>query len=112
MRRKILQELRDDWLRSEEITQIEEDESEQSEDKEGEERKTITVRCNLSIRGKNIEVIVDSGAATNIITNKLRKKLGIKIEEPSKTIFTMANGKKTASLGKTRIEIEVEDKIK
>ena len=72
----------------------------------------MAVRCNLRIKGEIIEIIVDSGAATNIITNKLRRRLGIKINEPSKAIFTLANGKRTTSLGKTEVIVELEENIR
>jgi len=63
------------------------------------------------INGKEVKTLIDSGAAANIITNKLRKRLGIRIERPSKTIFTIANGKKIPSLGETEITIEIDEEI-
>src|SRR6266511_417194 len=63
------------------------------------------------INGKEVKTLIDSGAAANIITNKLRKRLGIRIEKPSKTIFTIANGKKIPSLGETEITIEIDEEI-
>ena len=78
---------------------------------ENEVKGTIAVKSDLIINGQEIKVLIDSGAATNIITNKLRKRLGIRIERPSKTIFTMANGKKTPSLGETEIRIEITEEI-
>src|SRR5579859_6113649 len=47
--------------------------------------------------------------ATNIITNLLRKILGLKITKLSITVFTMADGGKTPSLGSTIIKIEIEN---
>ena len=67
-----------DWPHSDEIGYIEEYDSEESESDE-DIRKTMAAWCNLRIKGEIIEVIIDSGAATNIITNKLRRRLGIKI---------------------------------
>src|SRR6266511_3281438 len=63
------------------------------------------------INGKEVKTLIDSGAAANIITNKLRKRLGIRIERPSKTIFTIANGKKIPSLGETEITIEIDEEM-
>ena len=63
------------------------------------------------INGKEVKTLIDSGAAANIITNKLRKRLGIRIERPSKTIFTIANGKKIPSLGETEITIEIDEEV-
>ena len=53
--------------------------------------------------------IVDSGAATNIMTSKLQKELNIKIIDKSKTVFTI--GEKVAALGKAVIEMEIGEKI-
>src|SRR5436853_243688 len=64
------------------------------------------------INGKEVKTLIDSGAAANIITNKLRKRLGIRIERPSKTVFTIANGKKIPSLGETEITIEINEQIR
>src|SRR6266487_4625297 len=63
------------------------------------------------INGKEVKTLIDSGAAANIITNKLRKRLGIRIERPSKIIFTIANGKKIPSLGETEITIEIDEEV-
>ena len=65
----------------------------------------------MIINGKEVKTLIDSGAAANIITNKLRKRLGIRIEKPSKTVFTIANGKKIPSLGETEIIIEIDEEI-
>jgi len=69
--------------------------------------KTIAAKCLLNVNGMEVRVIIDSGAATNIITNTLRKKLGVQIMKGSNTMFTMANGKKTPSLGKTIVTIVI-----
>ena len=56
-----------------------------------------------------MEAIVDSGAATNIITKGLLEKLGIRITESSNAVFSNVNGKKVPSLGKTDIRIKIEN---
>ena len=71
----------------------------------------MAVKSDLLINGQEIQTVIDSGAATNIITNKLRKRLGIEIEKSSKTVFTIANGKKIPSLGETEIIIEISEQI-
>ena len=71
--------------------------------------RTIAVKCNLIVNGEEVKTIIDSGAATSIITNSLRRKLGLKILRPSNTVFTMADGGRTPSLGKTEIILEIED---
>ena len=63
------------------------------------------------INGEEMKTLIDSGAATNIITNRLRKRLGVQMKRPSKTIFTMANGKRIPSLGETEIMIEIDEEI-
>ncbi len=83
--------------------------SEEDEESDYEEKKTIAVKCNLIINGEEVKTIIDSGAAMNIITDTLRKKLGVIINRPSNTIFTMANGGKAPSLGRAEIVIEIED---
>jgi Aspartyl protease len=55
--------------------------------------------------------IVDSGAATNIMTSKLQKELNVRIIDKSKTVFTIANGEKVAALGKAVIEMEIGEKV-
>ena len=56
-----------------------------------------------------MEAIVDSGAATNIITKGLLEKLGIKITESSNAVFSNVNGKKVPSLGKADIKVKIEN---
>ena len=46
-----------------------------------------------------------------MISNGLRKELGIPIEETGNVIFKIANGKKMPAIGKARIEIETENGI-
>jgi len=80
--------------------------SKEDEESDYEEKKTIAAKCNLIINGEEVKTIIDSGSAMNIITDTLRKKLGVIINRPSNTIFTIANGGKAPSL---EIIIEVED---
>src|SRR6266498_2104834 len=69
----------------------------------------MSVRCKTEIKGNVIEAIVDSGAATNIITKGLLEKLGMKITESSNAVFSNVNGKKVPSLGKVDIRIKIEN---
>ena len=71
--------------------------------------KITAAKCELEVNGKIIRAIVDTGAATNIITNKLRKRLNIPIREGSNAIFSMANGNKVTPLGKVRVEVEIDE---
>jgi len=46
-----------------------------------------------------ITVIIDTGAATSIISKKLMKKYDYKIDQPSNLIIVTANGSRVRSLG-------------
>ena len=61
---------------------------------------TTAVRCTIQINHSNVQAILDSGAAISIITSSLVKRLHLKIDEPSKIIINMANGKRARALGK------------
>ena len=76
---------------------------------EQERKEIMSVRCKTEIKGNVIEAIVDSGAATNIITKGLLEKLGMKITESSNAVFSNVNGKKVPSLGKVDIKIKIKD---
>src|SRR6266511_2164685 len=69
----------------------------------------MSVRCNVEVKGKVMEAIVDSGAATNIMTKGLQEKLGIKITEKSNARFTIANGQTLPALGKTMVRVRIEN---
>lgn len=71
----------------------------------------VAVRCDTVINDTKIKAVIDTGAATNILTNSLAKELKIKPTQGSKTYFIIANGKREASLGKTQIEIEIGEYI-
>ena len=73
--------------------------------------KIIAVRCNTKVNNTPIKAIIDTGAATNIITTSLLNNLQIPIHKSSGTRFIIANGDRQASLGKSEIEIEFEDWI-
>src|SRR3954467_2760516 len=62
------------------------------------EEPTIAAKCTLRINGKIISAIVDSKAATSIMTKSLMQHLGFKINRPSKIIVITANGSRTKSL--------------
>jgi hypothetical protein len=73
--------------------------------------KIVAVRCNVLINQTPNKAIIDTGAATNIITTSLLNKLQIPIHRSSGTRFIIANGNKQASLGKSDIEIEIDEWI-
>ena len=67
------------------------------------------MRGKLEINGMIKEAIIDSGAATNVMTRKLMEEMELEIEEPSNFRCTLANGMKVASLGTTTMEIGIND---
>ena len=70
----------------------------------------MATRCNLEIEGNSIEAVVDSGASTNIMTQKLQELLEIEISEESNVTFIVADGKRVPALGKAQVEINLEGK--
>jgi len=71
--------------------------------------KTKSLRCNININDQEIQAVIDTGAAANVISKPLLDKLDLEIQKKSNATFTLANGEKQASLGKAIIEIETED---
>ena len=67
----------------------------------------LAVKSKIGINGRELGAIIDTGAATSIISKKLQEDLGIEIEEGSKIIFTIANGKTIPSLGKVNVYLEI-----
>ena len=67
--------------------------------KSDEEEATTAAKVNLRVKGKVQTAIVNSGAATSIITKSLLDRLGLTIGCPSKLIVVTANGAHTKSLG-------------
>ncbi|EXX65007.1 ribonuclease H-like domain-containing protein [Rhizophagus irregularis DAOM 181602=DAOM 197198] len=65
------------------------------------------MKTQFIINDKEIEVVIDSGAAISVITEKLRKELNIPIKGKSNITCTLADGGKIASLGKVNTEIKV-----
>ena len=57
----------------------------------------------FKIKSQEVNVIIDTGALTNIITKTLLEKLNIKIEKLSNKIFTLANKKDIITLGKVKL---------
>ena len=71
---------------------------------------TTAVRCNFHVDGVPVSVVIDSGAATSIMTHKLMKKLGYTIDRPSDLVVVTANGSKVHSLGQvTSLALEVKN---
>ena len=60
---------------------------------------TTAAKINIRINGKALSAVVDSGAATNIITSALQKRLKLDINKPSKMVMVTANGARIKSSG-------------
>ncbi|CAB4388772.1 unnamed protein product [Rhizophagus irregularis] len=69
------------------------------------------MKTQFIINNKEIEVVIDSGAAISVITEKLRRELKIPIEEKSNITCTLADGGKIASLGKINTEVEIHEEL-
>ena len=65
----------------------------------GEEKRTTAAKCYVRIKGNPVAAVLDSGAAVSIITEKLRRQLGLRTETPSNIIVITANGTKQRALG-------------
>jgi predicted aspartyl protease len=70
----------------------------------------MAMKTILNVEGKEIKIIIDAEAATSVITNKLKKELDIPIQKGSNVRFVLANGNKIAALGKTEVEIQINNK--
>ncbi len=99
MKRLILQELRN----------VKESDNKIIEDYKRKEENTVAAKCNIKIKDKKIKVIIDIGAARNIISKTLKEKLGLKIQSPSKVKFKFADESKVPSLGKIKIKIKIKE---
>jgi predicted aspartyl protease len=70
----------------------------------------MAMKTILNVEGKEVKIIIDTGAATSVITNKLRKELDIPIQKESNVRFVLADGNKIAALGRTEVEIQINNK--
>src|SRR3984957_8539911 len=69
----------------------------------GQENAPITAaRCVVKINEKSLSAVVDSDAASSIMTKKLMKTLGFQIDRPSSMVVITANGTKVRSLGEIK----------
>ena len=63
------------------------------------EHRTTAMKCEILVGREAVTAIVDSGAATSIITKPLMKELGYKPDKPSNLMIVTANGQRTKALG-------------
>ncbi|GET57228.1 enzymatic polyprotein, putative [Rhizophagus irregularis DAOM 181602=DAOM 197198] len=69
------------------------------------------MRTELEVEDQLVSVIIDTGAAVSVITDKLRRRLNIPIFGKSKFRCTIANGQKIAALGKANITLRYKDEL-
>ena len=62
-------------------------------------RLVTAMQFELLVGKQPVTAIIDSGAATSIITHRLMKKLGYNISEPSKIVVVTTDGSKVKPLG-------------
>src|SRR6185295_1031263 len=62
-------------------------------------KRTTAAKCYIRIKKNPVVAVLDSGAAVSIITNKLRKKLKLVTDGPSKVIVITTNGSGQRALG-------------
>jgi hypothetical protein len=60
---------------------------------------TTAAKCTLRVGRNATTAIIDSGAATSIITKPLLRRLGFQITKASKLVIVTANGERTRALG-------------
>jgi len=99
MKRPIFQKLKN----------VEESDNEIIEDYKRKEKNTVAAKCNIKIKDKEIKVIIDTGAARNIILKTLKEKLGLKIQSSSKVKFKLADGSRISSLEEIKIKIKIKE---
>ena len=63
------------------------------------EEQTTAAKCEIYIGKTPISAVVDSGAATSIITKAMLDQLGLNIDQPSNMIIVTANGTRIRTLG-------------
>ena len=75
------------------------------------DKKTTAMRADLEVENQIVSVIIDTGAAISVITDRLRKKLRVPILRKSKFRCTIANGERIDALGTAKITIRYEDEL-
>jgi predicted aspartyl protease len=70
----------------------------------------MAMKTILNVEGKEVKIIINTEAATSVITNKLRKELNIPIQKESNVRFVLADGNKIAALERTEVEIQINNK--
>jgi len=74
-----------------------------------EKQNTMAMKCRGEIEGIKLNVIIDSGAATCVMSSRLMEKLDYEIDRPSTVIAVTADGKRIRSLGEIDVELYLEE---
>src|SRR6201988_1087144 len=70
---------------------------------------TTPVKCNIRLRNRPYQAIIDSGAAISMIAHQTVKELDLKIEQASTSLIVTATGTSTRPLGIIRdLPVEIE----
>ena len=60
---------------------------------------TTPVKCNIQLRNKPYQAIIDSSVSVSMIAYKVVKELGLKIKQASSSLIMFATGNSTRPLG-------------
>ena len=69
----------------------------------------MAMKCKGEIEGIKLDVIIDSGAATCVISSRLMEKLHYEIDRPSIVIAVTADGNRIKSKGEIDVELYLEE---
>ena len=73
---------------------------------------TTPVKCNVQIRNRPYQAIIDSGASISMIAHRVVKELGLKIDQTSSSLIVAATGNSTRPLGIIRdLPVEVDNTV-
>ena len=99
MKRLIFQELRN----------VEESNDKIIENYKRKEENTITAKCNIKIKDKEIKAIIDIKATRNIMSKALKERLELKIQSSNKVKFKLINENRVPSLEEIEIKIKIKE---
>src|SRR6266536_1664007 len=80
------------------VRRTREKETHYAEQQDGNDQ-TTAAKCEIYVGRTPITAVIDSGAATSIITKTLLQQLGYTINEPSNMVIVTANGTRVRALG-------------
>ena len=74
-------------------------------------RATTSLRAEMEVEGRFMDVVIDTGASVNMITDKLMEELGLEISKPSRNSFVIRDGKVVPSLGKVMLRMSDNNRL-